>query len=87
MAKVRGLGSSCIDIPGPRDAAVLAYSKWQQSNVVDKVLKSEFRKAYDAALQDSLDLEQVYKDQDPGFFIQAGVKRGVACRFVSNIKG
>jgi hypothetical protein len=32
-----------------------------------------------------LDLEQVYEDQDPDFFTQNGVKRGVARRFVSDI--
>jgi hypothetical protein len=74
-----------IDIPGPRDAAVIAYCEWQQSNVVDEALKDEFRKACVATLEDGLDLEQVYEDQDPGFFVQSGVKRGVARRFVSDI--
>jgi hypothetical protein len=74
-----------LDIPGPRDAAVLAYSEWQQSNVVDQALKEEFRKACDATLEDGLDLEQVYGDQDPGFFVRSGIKRGVARRFVSDI--
>lgn len=74
-----------LDIPGPRDAAVIAYSEWQQSNVADEVLKDEFRKACVATLEDGLDLEQVYEDQDPGFFVQSGVKRGVARRFVSDI--
>jgi hypothetical protein len=37
-------------------------------------------------LDDGLDLEQVYQDQDPGFFIRSGVKRGVARRFVSDIE-
>ena len=51
-----------LDIPGPRDAAVIAYSEWQQSNVIDKALKEEFRKACNATLDDGLDLEQVYED-------------------------
>ncbi|KAF1951657.1 hypothetical protein CC80DRAFT_597128 [Byssothecium circinans] len=76
-----------LDIPGPRDAAVIAYSEWQQSNVVDEALKDEFRKACVATLEDGLDLEQVYEDQDPSFFVQNGVKRGVARRFVSDIDG
>jgi hypothetical protein len=76
-----------LDIPGPRDAAVIAYSEWQQSNVVDDALKGEFQKACDATLEDGLDLEQVYEDQDPGFFVGCGVKRGVARRFVSDIDG
>jgi hypothetical protein len=51
-----------LDIPGPRDAAVIAYSEWQQSNVVDETLKEEFRKACVATIEDGLDLEQVYED-------------------------
>lgn len=63
------------------------YSEWQQSNVVDEALKTEFQKACDVALDDGLDLEQVYEDQDPGFFIPSGVKKGVARRFVGDIEG
>lgn len=85
-APVRLLCSTCLDIPGPRDLAVKEYSEWQQSKVVDETLKAEFRKAYEVTLQDGLDLEQVYEDQDPGFFIQSGIKRGVARRFVSDIE-
>jgi hypothetical protein len=76
-----------LDISGPRNAAVKAYSTWQQSNVVDDALKEEFQKACDATLEDGIDLEQVYEDQDPGFFVQSGIKRGVARRFVSDIDG
>ncbi|KAF1961000.1 hypothetical protein CC80DRAFT_359890, partial [Byssothecium circinans] len=74
-----------LDIPGPRDLAVAAYSQWQQSNVVDEAQKIEYQKACDATLLEMLDLEQVYEDQDPDFFIQSGVKRGIARRFVSDI--
>jgi hypothetical protein len=74
-----------LDIPGPRDTAVIAYSEWQQLNVVDDALKEEFQKACAATLGDGLDLEQVYEDQDPNFFVRNGVKRGVARRFVSDI--
>jgi hypothetical protein len=31
-------------------------------------------------------LEQVYEDQNPGFFIQNGIKSGIARRFISGIK-
>jgi hypothetical protein len=67
-----------LDIPGPRDLAVVAYSQWQQSNVIDEAQKIEYQKACEAALLEMLDLEQLYEDQDPDFFIQSGVKRGVA---------
>lgn len=77
--------SHCLDIPGPRDIAVAAYSDWQQSQVVDQMLQLEYQKACDATLRDGLDLEQVYEDQDADFFIKSGVKRGVARRFVRDI--
>ncbi|KAJ5450421.1 uncharacterized protein N7458_006870, partial [Penicillium daleae] len=48
-------------------------------------LKAAFRQAYDIILDDSLDLEQVYKDQDPKFFIDKGIKRGITRRFVEDI--
>jgi hypothetical protein len=73
-------------IPGLRDVAVKEYSDWQQSKVVDPILKAEFQKACDVALADGLDLEQIHEDQDPGFFTDKGVKTGVARRFVSDIK-
>jgi hypothetical protein len=66
--------------------AVKEYGEWQQSNVVDEALKAEFQKACEVTLQDGLDLEQVHEDQDPGFFIKSGIKRGVARRFICDIE-
>lgn len=77
--------SDFLEIPGLRDIAVARYSDWQQSQVNDEKLKAEFRKARDVALEDGLDLVQVHKDQDPGFFIKNGVKRGIARRFVGDV--
>jgi hypothetical protein len=48
-------------------------------------LKVEFQKACDLTLADGLDLEQIREDQDPDFFIEKGVKRGIARRFVGDI--
>jgi hypothetical protein len=62
------------------------YCDWQQSKVKDEMLKVEFRRARDVASVDGLDLEQIYEDQDPDFFIKHGVKRGIARRFVSDIE-
>jgi hypothetical protein len=76
-----------LDIPGARDVAVRMYTEWQQSQVADEVLKAEFRKARDVALNDGLDLEQLYGDRNPKFFVQNGVKIGVARRFISDIQG
>ncbi|EOA85573.1 uncharacterized protein SETTUDRAFT_29158 [Exserohilum turcica Et28A] len=79
-------GKCCLDIPGPRDIAVAAYGDWQQFKVVDQTLQLEYQKACDVTLRDGLDLEQVFEDQDADFFIQSGVKRGVARRFVRDIE-
>lgn len=78
-------GLSPLDIPGPRDEAVKEYSEWQVSNVTDYTLKAAFRQACDVMLENGLDLEQVYKDQDPEFFIGKGIKMGIARRFVEDI--
>ena len=57
------------------------------SNVTDDTLKAAFRQVYDVMLENGLDLEQVYKDQDPGFFIGKGTKMGIARCFVEDIRG
>nr|KMM69072.1 hypothetical protein CPAG_05395 [Coccidioides posadasii RMSCC 3488] len=69
----------------PLDITVREYSSWQQSQVECTTLKNNIDKARDVALVNGLDLEQIYKDQDPDFFIQQGVKVGVARRFVRDI--
>jgi hypothetical protein len=69
------------DIPGLRDVTVKGYSNWQQSKVDDEMIKVEFQKACDMALEDDPDLEQVYKDQDPDLFVKQGVEKGIARRY------
>ena len=75
-----------LDIQGLRDIAVKRYSDWQCSQVGDEGLKTEYQKACDLTLDDGLDLEQVYKDQDAQFYVDKGVKRGIARRFVRDIE-
>ena len=77
--------SARLEIPGLRDIAVQRYSNWQCSQVGDKTLKMQYRKACDLTLADGLDLEDVYEDQDAGCYVDKGVKRSVARRFVSDI--
>ncbi|CAI7637712.1 unnamed protein product [Penicillium palitans] len=78
---------SCpLEIPGPRDEAVKEYGEWQVSNVTDDTLKAAFREICDMMIDNGLDLEQVYKDQDPEFFIEKGIKIGIARRFVEDIR-
>jgi hypothetical protein len=56
--------------PGlPRYEAVKECGEWQVSQVTDDTLKTAFRQVCEVLLENGLDLEQVYKDQDPGFFI------------------
>ena len=76
-----------LEIPGPRDEAVKEYGEWQVSNVTDGTLKAAFRQVCDLMLESGLDLEQVYKDRDPEFFISKGIKMGIARRFVDDIRG
>ncbi|PGG95398.1 hypothetical protein AJ80_09968, partial [Polytolypa hystricis UAMH7299] len=73
-------------IPGPRDIAVRDYCKWLESKVTDKTYKADFKKACEVTLAHHLDLELVSEDQDPGFFIDQGVKRGTARQFVRDIR-
>ncbi|KUM57422.1 hypothetical protein ACN42_g9767 [Penicillium freii] len=76
---------SSLDIPGMRDVVVKEYSEWQVSNVENDSLKTAFREVCDVMLENGLDLEQVYRDQDPTFFIAKGIKIGIARRFVEDI--
>lgn len=75
-----------LDIPGLRDAVVEEYKAWQQSQVKCEIQKVEFEKTCDTALEEGLDLEQIHKDQDYKFFMDKGVKRGIARRFVDDIE-
>jgi hypothetical protein len=83
---IRPCGNVCLATPGPWDLAVKEYTEWQRSNVVDEKLKAEFSRACEVVLEDGMGLEQVYEDQNPGFFIQNGIKSGIARRFISGIK-
>jgi hypothetical protein len=65
-------------VPGLQDVAVKEYSVWQQLKVSDQMLKAEFQKVCNVALANGLDLEQIYKDQDPSFFTDKGVIIDVA---------
>jgi hypothetical protein len=77
---------SSLEIPGPRDEAVKEYSQWQVSIVTDDTLKAAFLQVCDLMLENGLDLEQVFQDQDPEFFIGKGVKIGIARRFIQDIQ-
>jgi len=83
---ITGYVSPVLKIPGLRDVAVRMYGEWQCGQVGDASLKMEYRQACGLTLADGLDLEQVFEDQDPGFYIQKSVKIGIARRFVSDVE-
>lgn len=74
-----------LDIPGFLDTAVETYSEWQQSRVRREDQKDEIQRLCDIALDQGLDLQQLYDDQDPDFFIKQGIKVGIARRFIRDI--
>ena len=77
---------SPLKIPGFRDVAVKEYGEWLASSVSDDALKAAFRRASDITLSDGFDLEHIYKDQNPEFFVGKGIKPGIARSFVENIR-
>ena len=78
--------SPVLKIPRLRDVAVRRYGEWQCAQVGDKSLKMEYRQACGLTLADGLDLEQIFEDQDPRFYIDRSVKIGIARRFVSDVE-
>ncbi|EEA21493.1 conserved hypothetical protein [Talaromyces marneffei ATCC 18224] len=71
-----------LEIPGPRDIALRNYSEWYVSNVDDYELKNDYRKACQVALENGLDLQQIFNCPDQKFFTDRKVKIGTANRFV-----
>ncbi|KAJ5261107.1 hypothetical protein N7478_011702 [Penicillium angulare] len=78
-------GQGDFIIPGLRDEAVTEYSAWHESNVADDKLKAQFRQICDIALANGLDLQLIYQDQDPSFFVDQGILVGIARQFVRDI--
>ena len=52
----------------------------------DEALLAAFRQVSSEMLADGPDIEQIYKDQDPEFFVGKGIKIGIARCFVDNIR-
>ncbi|KAJ5982083.1 hypothetical protein N7451_012183 [Penicillium sp. IBT 35674x] len=75
-----------LKIPGFKDVAVKEYGEWLASNVTDDTLKAGFRQACHITLSDGFELEHIYKDQNPEFFVGKGIKPGIARSFVENIR-
>ncbi|KAF3359142.1 PKHD-type hydroxylase ofd1 [Verticillium dahliae VDG1] len=77
---------SYLGLTGMRDVNVTEYCTWHCSKVSNNVWKQEFQKACRLALEEGLDLEQIRMDQDADFFIEKGVKAGIARRWVNDVE-
>jgi putative lipase involved disintegration of autophagic bodies len=75
-----------LGIPGMRDVNVNKYCIWHCSKNANTVWKMEYKKACDLTLAEGLDLEQIHLDQDAQFFVDKGVKIGIAKRWVSDVE-
>lgn len=64
-------------VPGFRDAAIKEYCDWQQSKVVNPSVEGRIPEGADVAIENGLDLEQIYKHQDPSFSTEKGVMLGI----------
>ena len=74
-----------IDIPGALEEVVKEYSNWQLSQVNTELFRDNIKNARDIALNNCLDIRQIRDELNPEFFIERGVKIGVARRFVNDI--
>lgn len=77
--------ASPLDIPGYRDDAVKDYVQYLQGQWRSEKHKDQFEKAGNVVLDGYLDLDQVYKEQQPDFFTDHDVERGIATLFIKYI--
>ncbi|PTD03456.1 hypothetical protein FCULG_00012812 [Fusarium culmorum] len=73
-------------IPKPIDRAIDDYTEWLCDQVEDKNWKAGFRSTGSITRVDCLDLRHVYQDRDIGYYVNQGVKAGIARSFVEDIK-
>jgi hypothetical protein len=73
-------------IPKPIDRAVDDYTEWLCDKVEDERWKTGFRSAGSITKADCLDLRHVYQDRNIGYYVDQGVKAGIARSFVQDIK-
>ncbi|KEF51031.1 uncharacterized protein A1O9_12915 [Exophiala aquamarina CBS 119918] len=76
---------SALEIPGFRDDAVQDYVRYLQGTVRSQRHKAEYEKAGNIVLEDLLDLDQVFRDYKPDFFIARDVKKAPAEQFIRDI--
>ncbi|KAH6868907.1 hypothetical protein B0T10DRAFT_419197, partial [Thelonectria olida] len=76
---------SYLGISGLRDVAVKQYADWHCSKVNNALWKTDFQKACRLTLEEGLDLEHVFADRDAAFFIEGGIRQGIARRWVDDV--
>jgi hypothetical protein len=72
-------------IPGPREVAVRNYCRWLESRATEEAYKADFQRVCKVTLENHPDLELIFDDSDPGFFVEQGIKGGTALHFVRDI--
>lgn len=78
---------SCpLNIPGLRDEAVKAYWRWHCLKVGCHIQRRHYELARDLTLDRGDDLELIYEDRNPQYYIEHGVLEGVARRWVKDVK-
>ncbi|KAJ3469840.1 hypothetical protein MRS44_003905 [Fusarium solani] len=73
-------------IPTPIDKSIDIYTEWNCDQVDDENWKDGFRRAGSITKHDCLDLRHVYQDQDVAYYVDKGVKPGIARSWVQGIK-
>jgi hypothetical protein len=72
--------SCSLSIPGLRNEAMKAYSKWHCLKVGCPIQKQHYELARNLTLGRGDNLELIYKDKNAQFYIELGVLEGVARR-------
>jgi hypothetical protein len=74
-----------MKIPGPFEVTLKEYTQWHLTRVSTASSRDNIMKAHDIALENGLDLKQIFSDNNPEFFHKQGVKIGFARRFGDDI--
>lgn len=78
-------GVERLNIPGLREDVLENYTQWHHSKVGTAMLRNEFTKSKDFTLESGFSLDQVHRDQNAEFYIEQGIKPGIARSWVEDI--
>jgi hypothetical protein len=82
----RSSSMDLLNVQGYIDTAVIEYTNWQKSRMRGQEWKNEMDRACKVALKYGLDLQLIYDNQNPQFFVDHGIGIGFAQVFVRDIK-